>query len=147
MIRCIQFAAFLMISCSIVHGDTIVTKENVTINGTVSKMANGEMVIVARYESGEKTLTIRKTDAESIEFNKVTSNSVAPPKAIGLGPPRDGSKSSAPATEPADTIVLKRGQQRRACNLLGFDEETVHCEGKGGDYPRKLVLRIVLGTQ
>ena len=147
MSHCMQCLAILAVTCSVLRADSVLTRDKATVNGKITKMTDGEITLVARYYSGEKTLTIKKTDAQIIEFNSTTSNSGPPPKAIGLAPPLKESNSRVPSPEPADTIVLARGQQRRLCNLIGIDEELVHCEGKAGEYPRKLVLRIVLGTQ
>jgi hypothetical protein len=144
MIRCVQSMALLIIACSVLHADMIRKRDGASVNGKLTKMTNGEIEFVARYDSGEKTFTIKKADVEIIEFNGTTSKSGPPPKAIGLGPPLAGHKPPPSSPETPDTIVLARGQQRRSCELNGIDEQWVHCKGKDGDYPRNLVLRIVL---
>ena len=107
-------------------------------------MAREEITIVARYDSGEKTSTISRKNVEVIEFNSTTFNPGPPPTAIGIGPPLKGGTTS--TAEAPDTIVL-RGGQRRACKLIGIEEQVVHCAGKDGDYTRKVVLRILVGGQ
>jgi hypothetical protein len=136
---------FAALGFSLLHADTITTRDHSGVNGSLIKMAGDEMTIIARYASGEKTLTIKRTDAEVIEFNGTTFNSGAPPRAFGIGPPLQPASAPASAPEPADTIIL-RGAQRRACKLIGIDERLVHCVGKDGDYPRRIVLRILVGN-
>lgn len=138
----IRGIVILAVGCSLVRADTIVTRDRVSINGKVTRMASGEITLVASYDSGEKTLTIRKTDAAVIEFNSTTYNSGPPDSGIGIGPPHGKPAKSSP--EPADTIVLARGPQRKQCKLIGIDDQHVYCEGKDNDYLRELVLRVVL---
>jgi hypothetical protein len=144
----IRGIAILAVACSMVRADTIVTRDKVSVNGKLTKMASGEITLVASYDSGEKTLTIKKTDVAEIEFNSTTYNSGPPDAGIGIGP---ASKSGTPAKsspEPSDTIVLARGPQYKTCKLIGIDDQHVYCKGKNNDYLRELVLRIVLvGTR
>jgi hypothetical protein len=128
--------------------DTITTKDHASVNGSLIKMANGEMTIVARYSSGEKPLRIKIEATEIIEFNGTTFNSGAPPKALGVGPPLN-SESKTPPARPqngTDTIIL-RGAQRKPCKLVGIDEQLVHCAGKDGDYNRRIVIRVLVEAQ
>jgi hypothetical protein len=128
---------------SLLRADTITTRDHLSFNGSLIKMASDEITIVARYASGEKRFPIEKTDVEIIEFNGTTFNSGAPPRAIGIGPPLKAGKTPVSPPEATDTIVL-RGAQRRACKLIGIDQQLVHCAGKEGDYSRRIVLRIIL---
>lgn len=141
---CLQRIVILTMTCSMLHADTITTRGKVSVNGTLVKMADGELTVVASYKSEKKTLIIKKADVAIIEFNETTSNSEPPSKAIGLGPPLKESKPTTPPPEVPGTIVLWVGMQRRACNLIGIDEKSVHCAEKDGNYSRDEVLRIVL---
>jgi hypothetical protein len=137
----------------LLSADTIKTKDRET-NASVAKFVNDELTIVARFEDRSKptddsgiakTFTIKRRDIEVIEFNLTTYNPGPPPKAIGIGPPLITKETPTSSTEPPDTIVL-RGNQRRACKLVEIDDQSVHCAGKDGDYPRRIVLRILLGV-
>ena len=138
-----QITLFTVVLCRSAYGDMITTTGPINTNGSVTKMANDELTIIARYSSGPKTFTVKREEIQVIEFNYTTVNYGPPHNSIGIGPPIGG-KTSATAPETPDTIVL-RGTQRRACKLLGLDEQYVHCAGKDGDYSRKIVLRIILG--
>src|SRR5579862_8122767 len=87
--------AFLVVVCfSVVRADTITTKkDHVSVNGFLTKMANDELIIVAHYASGEKTLTIKAADTEIIEFNGTTLNLGPPPKDLGIGPSLNSDRS------------------------------------------------------
>jgi hypothetical protein len=128
--------------------DTITTTDHASVNGSVTTMANGEITLIARYDAGDKTLLIKLKDTDIVEFNGGTSNPGSPPREAGFGPSRD-SKLEPPPSQPqndANTIVL-RGNQRRPCKLVGIDAQFVHCEGKDGDYNRRIVLRVIVGAE
>jgi hypothetical protein len=136
MRRSFPVLTILVATTCMLHADTIVTKDRVSINGKFKKMVEGEITLVAGYDSGDKTLTVRKTDIAIIEFNSSTYNSGAPKPAIGLGPPLKGGGSSDFPSEKSDTIVLWLGMQHRPCKLIGIDGQHVQCGGKSGNYDR-----------
>jgi hypothetical protein len=139
--------AFLAFAITQAGADTITTKEHISVNGSLKRLAKEGLIVMARYPSADKTLSIPIQDIEIIEFNSITFNAGGPRRDPGLGAPL-GSKSSVPAA-PAknhDTIVL-RGGQRRACKLVGIDEQEVHCAGRDGDYSRSITIRIVLASR
>ena len=136
--------SLLPLGLCLLRGDTVTTTEKVSVNAKVIKLTDNELTVVARFESGDKTFQIAQSDTEIIEFNNTTFNAGAPPKAFGLGPPLKNEKIPRSTPESPDTIVL-RGGQHRECKLTGIDDQFVHCFGKDGDYPRKIVLRILVG--
>jgi hypothetical protein len=149
-------AALGLLSLASGHADSITTMDHLTVNGVLSKMAQGTITLEARYASGSKTLMIPMGMVESIEFNATAFNPGAPPKAYGLGP------GASPAERPAqpkqavvaDAIELRGASgEREPCKVVSIDEGTVHCEavpaakekGKPTEYPRRMVLRIQVG--
>jgi hypothetical protein len=137
--------ALSFLGFSPVWADTITTRDHVSVNGSLIKMTDDQLTIMARYRTGNKTLSIKITDAEIIEFNNTTFNSGAPPKELGIGPPLDSGPVPAHQRTASDTIFL-RGSHK-ACKLIGIDTQFVHCAGKDGEYPRRIVLRITLETE
>jgi hypothetical protein len=91
---------------------------------------------------------------ESIDFNSIAFNPGAPPKAYGLGPGEAASTQVTPKqTLVTDAVELRGGGGERApCKVVSIDENMVHCEaasggkdkGKPSQYPRTIVLRIVV---
>jgi hypothetical protein len=125
--------------------DTITTKDHISINGTLVRMFQGEITVIARYTSEKKTLSIKVEQIEMIEFNATTFNASAPPKGLGLGPPLKPGSSAPSKPKQTDTIFL-RGSHTN-CHLIGIDEEFVHCAEKDGSFSRRVVLRIVMGAE
>jgi len=126
--------------------DTVTKSDHLSVNGSLKQMSGGVITLEAQFNSGNgtpvmKTLLISITEVESIEFNSTTFNPGAPPKALGITPPPTTSNQAAAA----DQLIL-RGGQRKECKLIGIDQQSVHCVGKGGDYTRKVTLRILVGA-
>jgi hypothetical protein len=118
------------------------------VNGSLKQMTGGVITLQAAFSSGTKTLTIQMSAVDGIGFNSTTFNPGAPPKVLGIGPPKG--KAASQDASASDVIVL-RGGERKDCQLLSIDAETVHCAGKGkekgADYNRRVVLRILVGAQ
>lgn len=136
------------------YADSVTTTDHLTVNGVLSKMAQGTITLEARYASGTKTLMIPMSMVASIEFNATAFNPGAPPKAYGLGPGDSTAERPAPPKQAvaADAIELRGASgERQACKVSSIDEGSVHCEaasvskGKRAEYPRRIVLRIVVG--
>src|SRR4051812_34548338 len=123
-IRSLAMLAWL--GSSFLSADTITTRDQLSVNGSLVKLAGDEMTIVARYASRdkptpvEKTFQVKRNDVDVLEFNATTMNSGAPPVSIGIGPPIKAGKIAPSPPEAADTIVL-RGGQRRDCKLIEID--------------------------
>jgi hypothetical protein len=139
------------------YADTVTTADHLSVNGVLSKLAQGTITLEARYASGPKTLMIPMNTVENIEFNATAFNPGAPPKAYGLGPGDSPAERPAPAKQPlvTDAIELRGSNgERQPCKVVSIDEGTVHCEagsaakdkGKPMEYPRRIVLRIVVGA-
>ena len=137
------------------RADTVTKTDHTSVNGVLTKMAQGTVTLEARYASGKKTLMISMGMVESIEFNSIAFNPGAPPKAYGVGPGLFPVES-APVKQPvaADAIELRgSGGERQPCKVVSIDEGVVYCEavagakdkGKPAEYPRKIVLRIMVG--
>ena len=130
------------------YSDTVTTIDHLSVNGSIKQVAGGVITLQAAFSSGTKTLTIQMSAVDSIGFNSTTFNPGAPPKVLGIGPAKG--KAASEEASASDIIVL-RGGDRKDCELLGIDAETVHCAGKGkekgGDYNRRTVLRILVGAR
>jgi len=121
--------------------DTVTKSDHLSVNGKLTQMSGGVITLVAQFKSGPQTLQIGIADVETIEFNDTTFNPGAPPKALGLTPP-----PAAPTRQAgvAGQLIL-RGGKPATCKLLSIDAQMVHCEGKDGDHPRRVTLRILVG--
>jgi hypothetical protein len=65
MTRCIQRVLNMgAVACSWLCAEMVITRDHVSVNGSLSKMANGDITFVARFDSGEKTLTIKRKDTD-----------------------------------------------------------------------------------
>lgn len=136
-----------MLTCKSALPDTIVTTENLSVNGSIIGMSNGILTIKARFSSKEQARErwIPVRDIQTIEFNSLTFNAGAPPKILGFGPPSD---QNAPQKEPpAGDVIVLRGGTRQPCNLVGIDANRVHCNVNDTGFGRNAVLRIVLGSR
>lgn len=112
------------------------------INGSITKLIDDHVTIVAGYKTGDQTLVIKLSNVEVIEFNRTTFNPDSAPAALGVGPPRPSGIISKLVPEP-DTIVL-RGQ-RTSCKVVTIDADLVRCAGpKGAQFERRVVVRILL---
>jgi hypothetical protein len=148
-------AALSLLTLAAVSADTVTTADHLSVNGVLSRMAQGTITIEARYASGPKTLMIPMSMVESIEFNSIAFNPGAPPKAYGLGPGGGGGGGSQSASKQAvatDAVELRGSSgERQLCKVASIDEGIVHCEavagakGKPAEYPRRIVLRILVG--
>jgi hypothetical protein len=82
---------------------------------------------------------------QSIGFNATTFNPGPPPKPSAIAP-----RAGVVPDWVGGSIVL-RGGQRKDCSLQRIDPAAVYCgargKGKGADYPRGNVLRVLAGTQ
>jgi hypothetical protein len=125
--------------------DTITTKDNLSIHGSLVEMSKGILKIKARFPSEEKEVWVPVKNIQTIEFNLLTYNPGAPPKILGFGAP-NGQDTSQNVTPPGDTIVFRDGK-RLACNLVDIDTDHLHCDQNGTNYNRNEVLRIVLGPR
>jgi hypothetical protein len=125
--------------------DTVTTTDHLSLNGSVKKMSDGIITLEARFNSGTRTIAVKIAAVDTIEFNATTFNPGAPPNVLGIGPPREGN-SAAPETTAKDTIVL-RGNERRDCQLVSIDADSVYCKGEHTPYSRRVVLRIVVGSK
>ena len=134
-----------LLACKSVRPDTITTKDNLSIHGSLSGLAGGVLKIKARFPSEVKEVSIKIQDVQTIEFNSLDSNPGAPPKIVGFGPPRgkDGSESE----PPTGGVIVLRGGARHSCNLVGIDAGRVHCDPNDSGYTRNTVLRIELGSE
>ena len=154
MVRNAAALGLLMLASG--YADSVTTLDHLSVNGVLTKMAGGTITLEARYAAGPKTLTIPMSAVETIEFNSVAFNPGAPPKAYGLGP-GESPTQRAPAPKPdvaADAVELRGGNgERQPCKVASIDEGVVHCEaaasgkdkGKPVEYPRRTVLRILVG--
>ncbi len=134
-----------LLSCKSACPDTLTTKDNLSINGSLVGMSNGVLRFKARFPSQAKEVWIRVEDIQSIEFNSLTFNSGPPPKIQGFGPP--SVKSPSQEKPPAEVVVVLRGGTRQSCILVGIDANRVHCDPKDTGYDRNTVLRILLGPK
>jgi hypothetical protein len=71
-------AVGLLISQAI-RPDTILTRDNVSVNGSVLQVSDGQLKMRARFPTGEREVWIPLKDLQSIEFNSVTFNAVTCP--------------------------------------------------------------------
>ena len=138
-------AAVLLITPAL--AETITKKDRTSVNGKLTRFADGGIDLVARYDSGDKTISIKLSDISVIEFNATTFNAGAPPKSLGLGPSSSVSPAAEPNQSDAVNSIVLRGGQIRSCRLIGIDDQSIHCMGKDGDYPRRIVIRVFLGGQ
>jgi hypothetical protein len=130
--------------------DTVTTKTNLSVSGSLVGMSDGVITLNSRFSSGTRALQFSIDSLQSIEFNSMTYNPGAPPKVLGIGP----AQNQAPAPDEvvaADVIVL-RGNDRRPCKLMRIDVNRVYCDPKdskspSSSYGRSVVLRIVLGAK
>lgn len=136
--------AVALLCCRLARPDTITTKDNLSINGSVVGMSNGVVTIKAQFSSEEKKISIPIKYLESIEFNLLTNNPGAPPKVLGLGPPAGQTPQEEP---PIGDVIVFRGGARQACILVRIDADRVHCDPNDTAYNRKAVLRIVFGSK
>ena len=128
--------------------DTITTTDRASVNGSLTTLANGEITFVARYVAEDKTLLIKLKDTDVIEFNANKQNFGSPPTAATFGPSRASeSKTHLPQPQEDAGKIILRGDQRKPCTLVAIDTQFVHCEGKDGDYNRKIVIRVVVGAE
>lgn len=138
------------------YADTITRIDHSSVNGVLAKLSEGAITLEARYTAGPKTLNILLSSVESIEFNSVAFNPGPPPTAPGLGPgtsPVPRPASTAQSTF-SDAVELRGGNgAHQSCKVVSIDENMVHCEavsgenpkGKLREYPRRIVLRILVG--
>jgi hypothetical protein len=136
----------LLIVCAAAaaHADTIMTTDHLSVNGNIKQMSGGVITLDAGYTAGTRTLSIQLSAVENIGFNSTTFNPGQPPKELRIGPRKGGTPSSQEAA--AMVTVVLRGNQSKDCKLLSIDAATVHCAGKGGDYNRRTVLRVLVGA-
>jgi hypothetical protein len=134
-----------LLSCTPACPDTLTTKDNLSVNGTLVGMSNGVLRFNVRFTSEPKEVRIRVEDVQSIEFNSVTFNSGPPPKILGFGPPSDQSASQ--KKTPVEDIIVLRGGSRQPCTLVGIDANRIHCDPNDAGYNRRAVLRIVFGSK
>lgn len=138
------------------YADTVTTLDHLSVNGVLTRMADGMLTLEARYASGLKTLMIPTSRVEAIEFNSTAFNPGAPPKAYGLGPGVSPGPHSAPPKQAVvtDAIELRGGNgEYQPCKVVSIDENVVHCEapsggkekGRPSEYRRRLVLRVLFG--
>jgi hypothetical protein len=140
-------AALLTLMAAVgAYADTVTTTDHLSLNGIVTRMLNATVTLEARFSAGLRSLQIPMGMIDSIEFNSVAFNPGAPPKTFGLGPGTGtASKQTQQQAVEKDVVVL-RGNQRKACKLVSIDEAMVRCEGKGNEYSRKIVLRVLIGA-
>jgi hypothetical protein len=124
--------------------DTLTLNDHRSFNGTIDQLSDGVIVFEARFSSGPKTFSFKLRDVDIIEFNATAFNFGAPSKVPGLGPSR-GNKAVPQPPLLRDVIVLRSGQ-RPDCQLTAIDSASIHC-GNKTEYPRRIVLRILLGAQ
>jgi hypothetical protein len=138
--------SLLLVLCAAAaaQADTVTMTSHLSVNGDLKQMSGGVITLGASFAAGTRTLSIQLSAVDTISFNSTTFNPDAPPKVLGIGPPK-GSPPESREAAAMDTIVL-RGNQRKDCKLLSIDADTVHCSGKGGDYNRRTVLRILVGA-
>jgi hypothetical protein len=141
-----SFAIVLaLLTCKAAHPDTITTKDNLSINGSLVGMSNGILTLKARFLSKEKEVWIPVEDVRSIEFNSLTSNPGPPPKILGIGPPAD---QTTPQKEPSiGDVIVFRGGERKPCILVRIDADRVHCDPNDTAYNRITALRIIFGSK
>ncbi|MGA9133441.1 MAG: hypothetical protein WB384_15675, partial [Candidatus Sulfotelmatobacter sp.] len=92
-----------LLSCKWACPDTITTKDNLSINGSLVEMSNGVLKLKVRYPSKSKEVWIGVEVLQSIEFNHQTFNTGPPPKIQGFGPPSD--QDALQKTPPAGGII------------------------------------------
>jgi hypothetical protein len=119
--------------------DTITTTDNVSYNGSVKNMANGELTLQAGFKDSVNPLTFKQTQLDSIEFNDETFNAGSPPKSLGARP---GKNTPSPTAARPDDVVVFRGGERKPCKLLSIDTKTVHCAGV--DWDRDTITRVLI---
>jgi len=121
-------------------GDTVTTRDNVSVNGKLIEMKTGVVGLETHSPQGTEQRYITLDNIAAIEFNSALYNSAAPPKVFAIAPPSPSASVQKTPT-PADTVVL-RGNERKDCKLAGITSAAVVCEGKGNQYSRILVIRI-----
>jgi hypothetical protein len=125
--------------------DTVTTTDQLSVNGSLVRLKDGVIALEARFNSGTRTVQVQITAVESIEFNATTFNPGAPPKVLGIGPPRGGATAHPEAI--AKDIIVLRGGERDDCKLLSIDADAVYCGGKHPKTHRRMtVLRIRVGA-
>lgn len=139
------FAAFAAVSA---FSDTVTKKDHLSVNGSLTHMSDGVITLEAEFASDSKTPTIKTLhipirEVESMEFNDTTFNPGAPQKSLGITPPPADPKQTPGAVD--QVVVVLRGGIPKDCKLVGIDQESIHCGGKGADYMRKNTLRIQVG--
>jgi hypothetical protein len=140
-------AALLTLMAAVAaYPDTVTTTDHLSLNGTLTKMSDRTVTLEAKFSAGPKTLQIPMGMIDSIEFNSIAFNPGAPPKTFGLGPGTGPAPKQTPAQAAEKDVVVLRGNQRKACKLVSVDEAVVRCEGKGNEYSRKIVLRVLIGA-
>ena len=136
---------FALLGCGSARPDTITTKDNLSINGSLLEMSNGLLTIKARFSSKEKEVRVPVNDIQSIEFNLLTSNPGAPPKILGIGPPAD--QNALQGEPPFGGVIVLRGGERQPCDLVSIDAERVHCNPNDKTHDRSAILLIVFGSR
>jgi len=131
--------------------DTITVKNNSSVNGSVIKMSGGIITLDASFTSELKSLPIPITAVRTIEFNGIRFNPGAPSSVMGIAPPNkeaaDAQQTPKENEPTTGNVIIFRGGQQRVCQLLSIDVDRVHCLGKGNDYSRTIVLRIVVDAK
>lgn len=121
-----------------------------TLNGHIKTVSGGNLSFEALFASGPKMYPIPMNQVRRMEFTNVFFNPGAPPtvSAFGERPPR-ASTTGPERPLISDAIELRgSGGNLQACKVQSIDQTTVHCEpegnGKPKDYPRQLILRILV---
>ena len=137
------------------YGDTVTTRDHLSVNGVLTQMSEGTITLAARYATGSKTLMIPMSQVESIEFNSTAFNPGAPSKAPGLGPGNSRTPRPAPRKEAIvnDAVELRGAKgERQQCKVISIDKDIVQCEasgaidrGKQSQFARRIVVRILVG--
>src|ERR1039457_2117017 len=154
---CRNAAVLSIMASAFSYADTVTTSDHLSVNGVLSKMAEGTITLQARVSSGPKTLVIPTSGVEAIEFTSIAFNPGAPRKAYGLGPGVSRESHPHPTQQPAltDAIELRRGNgEQQPCRVVMIDEYKVFCkstvsggkkEGEQREYSRRIVLRVLFG--
>ena len=132
-----------------IDGTSTVNRTDRTLNGHIKTVLGGKLILEALFAPGPKMYEIPMNQIRRLEITNVFFNPGAPPtvSALSEGPKAPTTAQNRPLI--ADAIELRgSGGKLEGCKVQSIDEKTVHCEpegkGKPKDYPRPLVLRILV---
>jgi hypothetical protein len=123
------------------EADTVTTRDSRSWNGIVTSIKNGMLELQATFPNNQtRTLQIGGSYIRSIEFNPTTYNAGDIPT---MPPQQNGGQLF--WTIYLQQIKGQKPQEAPTCMDISVDPQTVGCDGTM--YPRKRVVRILIGTE